>query len=71
MPYEEFSVRVEEQDIERLHEILGGVSTAEIERLQANLECVRSRFYFSSILGDFAEGAGSVRGGHNTDVPKY
>lgn len=57
LPYPEFSVRVLEEEIPHMHEILEKITEADVRKMQSALECVRHRFYFSSILGDFAAGS--------------
>ena len=46
-----------EANISQLQGILESVSEQQLKTLQANLNCVRSRFYFSSILGPPMEGS--------------
>ena len=57
LPYEEFSIRVSEANISMIQDILESISEQKLKTLQSNLACVRSRFYFSSILGPYAQGS--------------
>ena len=49
LDYSKFSIRISEENVPAFVEVLQGIPTADIARLRAGLDHVRSRFGYSSL----------------------